>query len=313
MPVASVIIPAHDAEGTLGRTLDALANQDLEQPYEVIVVDDGSSDRTAAIAEAAAGPVTLIRQEALGPAAARNRGASAAGGEVLAFTDADCFPRPNWLRAGLAALERSDLVVGAVLPDPDAPRGPFDRSLWVTRENGLYETANLLVTREVYDRVDGFEAWLEPTIGKPMAEDVWFGWQARRSGARTVFCPDALVHHAVFSRGAREFVLERRRLRYFPDMAARMPELRESLFFARYFLNRRSAAFDAALVGSAGAALVRSRLPLATAVPYAVMIVREASGGRRFAGDIAVAGLAADVIGFAALVRGSVRCTTLLL
>lgn len=317
LPAVSVIIPARDAEATLARTLDSLAAQDLEQPYEVVVVDDGSSDGTAAVTEAdrglIRGPVTVIRQGPLGPAEARNRGAAAASAEVLAFTDADCFPRPGWLREGLRALTDADLVVGAVLPDPLSPLGPFDRSLWVTWENGLYETANLFVTREVFNRVGGFEAWLQPRIGKAMAEDVWFGWQARRVGARTCFCREALVHHAVFSRRPRDYVLERRRLRYFPDMAARMPELRERLFFARYFLNRRSAAFDAALAGVAAAALTRSPFALMAGVPYGWMVLRQAGRPRRFAADVAAAGLAADFVGFTALVRGSVRCRTLLL
>src|SRR5438874_11533006 len=99
----TVVVPARNAEATLGRTLDAIASQCLDEPWETIVVDDGSSDGTVAIAERAPGGVTLLRADAAGPAAARNRGAEAARGEVLAFTDADCFPAPGWLGAGLRA------------------------------------------------------------------------------------------------------------------------------------------------------------------------------------------------------------------
>src|SRR5262245_38699529 len=115
---ASVIVPAHDAASTLGRTLEALAAQDLDEPFEVIVVDDGSHDATATLAEDAG--VRVIRHpQPLGPGPARNSGAEFAQGEALAFTDADCYPTPSWLREALAALEHADLVQGAVRPDPE--------------------------------------------------------------------------------------------------------------------------------------------------------------------------------------------------
>src|SRR5919198_5805523 len=110
MVAASVIVPARNAAATIGRTLEALAAQDFPQEYEVIVVDDGSTDDTVAVAEAAPGPVTVRRQEQRGPGEARNLGAQHARGEVLAFTDADCFPERGWLRAGVAALADADLV-----------------------------------------------------------------------------------------------------------------------------------------------------------------------------------------------------------
>src|SRR5205823_9205883 len=125
----TVVVPARDAEATLGRALDAIASQRLEEPWETIVVDDGSSDGTVAIAERAPGGVTVLRADAAGPAAARNRGADAARGDVLAFTDADCYPEPGWLAAGLRALESADLVQGAVEPDPSVRPMPLDRSI----------------------------------------------------------------------------------------------------------------------------------------------------------------------------------------
>ncbi len=111
------------------------------------MVDDGSGDRTAAVAEAAPGPVTVLRQPPSGPAAARNLAVAHSSGRALAFCDADVFPTPGWLRAGVAALEGADLVQGHVLPDPEAALGPFDRTLWITSEVGLWETANLFATR----------------------------------------------------------------------------------------------------------------------------------------------------------------------
>ncbi len=309
----SVIIAARNAAATLGATLDALAAQDLGEPFEVIVVDDGSDDATAAVAAGAPLAVEVIATRGIGPGPARNAGVAAAGGTVLAFTDADCVPDPGWLRAGLACLERAELVQGAVRADPAASAGPFDRTLWVTRETGLYECASLFVRRDAFERAGGFEDWLAARLGKPLAEDAWLGWRLRRAGARSAFCERALVHHAVVERGPLGFVAERARLVYFPAIAARMPELRRTMTFRPRLLSARSAAFDAALAGAAVAGARRSRWPLVAALPWAGMIARAARPWGRRAPAVAATEAAADAVGFAALVIGSARARSLLL
>jgi glycosyltransferase involved in cell wall biosynthesis len=304
-PAVSVIVAARNAAGTIGRTLAALAEQDLSEPYEVVVVDDRSDDETVAVAETASGLVRVVRATGVGPGPARNAGAEASRGRVLAFTDADCVPRADWLRAGLAAMDGADLVQGRVEPDPGAPLGPFDHTVWVAGESGLYETANLFVRRDLFERLGGFEDFLDARIGKPLAEDVWLGWRARRSGARTAFSSDALVHHAVHPRGPAGYVGERLRLVYFPAIAKRVPELRRSLFFNRWFITRRSAAFDLAAVGVAVAAMRRSPLALLAAGPYVVDVARY---GRRWrSARVAAVEVGADAVGFGALVWGSIR------
>ena len=313
MVAVSVIVPARDASATLPRTLEALAAQDLDEPYEVIVVDDASTDGTADAAERATCPVTLVRERGVGPGPARNSGAAAASGDVLAFTDADCFPAPGWLREGVRAVADADLVQGRVEPDPASAYGPFDRSVTVDAERGLYETANLIVSRTLFERLGGFEDWLPARIGKPLAEDLWFGWRARRAGARTAFSESAVVRHAVFERGPAEYVAERARLVYFPAIAAKMPELRRTFFFRGRFLNERSAAFDAAFLGAAAAARTRSPRPLLAALPYARLAYHRSRAFGRRAPLVATADLAADAVGLAALVAGSIRSRSLLL
>jgi glycosyltransferase involved in cell wall biosynthesis len=314
VPEVSVIVPARDAAQFIEPLIAALARQDLDGRSEVIVVDNGSRDETAALAEGAAVVDRVIRRpRGAGPGAARNDGARAASGELLAFIDADCRPTPEWLRAGLAAAASCDLVQGRVVPDPAMPSGPFDRTLSVGAAHGLFESANLFVRRELFEQLDGFPAGLEGD-GEPFGEDVIFGWQARRAGARTGFCAEALVYHAVLHRGPAAFVAERNRLRLFPALAARVPELREAFFYRRYFHSRRSAAFDAALAGLAAAMVTERALPLALAVPYLRLVGRSARRwGRRRAAPVALAEAAADGVGALALVRGSIETRSLLL
>jgi glycosyltransferase involved in cell wall biosynthesis len=304
-----VIVPAWNAAATIGRTLEALADQDLEAPYEVIVVDDGSDDGTAAAVELS-GVARLVRGPHQGPAEARNLGVAEARAGLLAFTDADCFPAAGWLREGLSALAGADLVQGAVRPDPSAERTPFDRTVWADGRSGLFETANLLIRRPLFERLGGFEDWLHAGLGKPLAEDVWLGWRARRAGARIAYREEALVHHAVFRRRPLEYASERARLVYFPDIVAKIPELRGELLFARWFLNRRTAAFDLAAAGLVLAARRRSALPAVAAAPYILQLARAVKGWRRLAPRVAAVGVIADATGAIALLVGSIRRRT---
>jgi len=313
----SVVVPARNAAATLPATLRALERQEFAGEYEVIVVDNCSRDETGELAREAG--VRVLRMESdRGPGPARNAGARAGSGPVVAFTDADCEPAPDWLTAGVAALRDHDIVQGAVAPTPGVPVGPFDRTVWVGQWTGLFETANLFVRREVFERADGFwpfldgenrlgdEPGLRPSLNEgPFGEDLWFGYRAVRAGARTGFAPDALVHHAVFPRGASGFVAERRRTRYFPAAVRVAPELR-GFFWQGYFLSKRPAAFDAAILGVVAAAASRRAAPLALALPYARMATRGVRPWRRSALVAAGARCAADAVAAANLVRGSV-------
>jgi hypothetical protein len=176
----------------------------------------------------------------------------------------------------------------------------------VERLSPLYETANLFITRAWFDRVGGFEPWLSPRRSKELAEDVWLGWRARRAGARIAFAQQAVVRHAVFAGTAQSFIAERARTRFFPQMTARIPELRGELLYGRLFLNRRTALFDLAVAGVALAVAGRRPLALAAALPYA----RLAWTGSP---KVTAAQVAADAVGFAALASGSLRARSVVL
>lgn len=309
----SVIVPARDAAATLPRALAALAAQATDVAFQVVVVDDGSTDATAELARAAGlGPV--VATAGIGPGGARNAGAAAADGELLAFIDADCFAEPGWVAAGLAAIADADLVQGTVAPDPSAAPGPFDRTLHVAGHGGLFESANLFVRRPLFEQLGGFQDWLGPEAGKRLGEDALFGWQAVRAGARTAFTEMAVVNHAVEPRKAAEFVAERLRLRFFPVLFARIPELRDHRAFAHVFLSRRSAAFDLAVLAGVAAAATDSPLAALGAAPYAAALVHQAAPwGLRLVGRVALVHMAADAAGLVALLIGSFRARALLL
>lgn len=281
----SVIIPARDSAATLERTLTALANQTFDEPFEVLVVDDGSRDETARVAERHGDRVRLIQNDrSMGPGAARNRGVEQARGAVLAFTDADCFPTPAWLAAGVKHLADADIVQGRVTPDPAVVRTPFDRSLNVDGDGGFYQTANLFMRRDTFDRVGGFRDWVLEERGDrrwsedrrrgrtartPIGEDTLFAWTARRQGARSAFAPDALVHHAVVPGGVLDDVADRWHwARDMPGLTRLVPELREATFCQRVFFNRVSARFDLAVLGLTATILSGRPIWMLASRPY---------------------------------------------
>lgn len=305
MPAVSVIVPARNCAAHLERCLAALAAQDLAEPYEVILVDNGSTDGTAEIAERHGAPVRVIRQDNRGPAEARNRGAAEASGSVLAFTDADCMPCPGWLSAGLACLSSADLVQGRVTAEAGVPIGPFDRSLWVPEDRGNYQTANLLVRRAWFEEVGGFEAWIDEASDRPFGEDVLFGWRVRRAGGSARFCPQALVHHAVLPGTATGRLREAARQGLFADLIRVVPEMRGFLFLG-LFLSPRRAAFDLALAGAVVALIVWSAWPLVAALPYFWIAMTDALRFRRRAPVALAVGVVADAIGLASLLARSI-------
>ncbi len=313
MPGVSVIVPARDAAATLGETLDGLRLQTGVEPFDVIVVDNGSLDDTAGVA-ARAGAIVVRRERGDGPGPARNAGARLAAGAVLAFTDADCVPQPGWLAAGLAALGSSDLVQGSVVADPSAKLGPFDRTVVVDHLTGLFEAASLFVRRDAFDLAGGFPAGLESPGDAPFGEDALFGWAARRAGSSVTFSAAAVVAHAVTRRGVAGFITERTRAGFFPSLIRRVPELREELCFGAIFLTKRTAAFDLAVAGLVISRVRRRPWPVAMALPYAALTAREAAAwGRRLGIRVAVGTVLADGVGACALTIGSLRSRTLVL
>ena len=196
----SIIIPAKNAEETLERCLFAVLNQiGLEESYEVIVVDDGSTDRTAEIVQGF--DAEAIRLDGEGPAAARNAGAEVAKGEILVFTDSDCEPDENWLSEMIDPFEDPN-VIGV--------RGAYvtrQRELtarFVQQEYGykykrmarmeridFVDTYSAAYRRKVFLENGGFQT----AFPHASVEDQELSFRLARKGYRMVFKPEATVYH----------------------------------------------------------------------------------------------------------------------
>src|SRR4051794_22804291 len=104
-PAASVVVPTSNRADYLEVTLRSLAEQEFDRPYEVIVVDDGSRDRTPDVI-AAAGVKRLRHEQPRGPNAGRNEGIEAADADLIALVDDDTWIPPGWLRAMVEGADR---------------------------------------------------------------------------------------------------------------------------------------------------------------------------------------------------------------
>ena len=105
----SVVIPVFNGACTLAECLTACLAQSYSD-FDVIVVDDGSTDETARVAKTF--DVHYLHQDNAGPATARNRGARAARGDIVAFTDSDCIPETNWIDSLVAGFDEDTVAVG---------------------------------------------------------------------------------------------------------------------------------------------------------------------------------------------------------
>jgi glycosyltransferase involved in cell wall biosynthesis len=198
-PEVSVIVPVRNGAATLGRCLDALSAQRDAPSFEVIVVDNGSTDDTVAIARAHPVVTKVVSEPKPGSYAARNAGLATAQAPVLAFTDADCTPAPGWLAAALAAFAATgaDLIGGGIRAQVSAEPTMwerYDRAVYLRQQDlvenaGWAVTANLFVQRPVFDAVRGFDASLMSGGDRELC------LRAKQAGFRIAYAPDALITH----------------------------------------------------------------------------------------------------------------------
>ncbi len=193
----SVIIPHYNDLAALRVCITKLDAQTFPRDhFEIIVADNGSNASLAEI-EAAAPGARVVRIEERGAGPARNGGVAVSRHEILAFTDSDCVPEPQWLEAGVRLQQSADLVGGAVKVSVAEPGKPtpaeafevvfaFDNRSYVEKK-GFSGSGNLFTTRAVFDAVGGFRA--------SVSEDIDWCHRARGLGFRLVYAADAVVWH----------------------------------------------------------------------------------------------------------------------
>lgn len=203
-PMISFVIPVRNAATTLGRCVRSIAANDYPRDrFEIVVADNGSTDASVSIALAAG--ATVLHLPGLRASDLRNRAAKAAGGEVLAFIDADHEIHPHWARTAVDTLYEPG--VGGVGAPYHSPRP----GTWVQRQYDALRghagdrhdvewlgSGNLAVWREAFESLGGFDIRLET------CEDVDFCARLRKCGHRLVSDPRLYSTHFGDPRTLRE-------------------------------------------------------------------------------------------------------------
>jgi glycosyltransferase involved in cell wall biosynthesis len=197
----SIIVPAFNAEKSLDNCLQALLAQSISRDqYEILVVDDGSHDSTAAIASRY--PVTLLHQTHAGPACARNLGAREARAPFLLFTDADCEPVPTWAEAILRPLEADSRIAGCKGVYRTRQRGLIPRMAQVEFEEKYahlrrQQSIDFVDTSSAAFRADAFwsAGGFDTSFHAASNEDTQLSFALVSQGWQLVFCDDAIVYH----------------------------------------------------------------------------------------------------------------------
>jgi glycosyltransferase involved in cell wall biosynthesis len=211
----TVILCARNEQAWIATQLEALTRQAVPAPWEVILVDNASSDHTVAIAKRFAGRLNLriVHEATRGLARARNTGVAAARHRLIAHCDADDEVSDGWLAAVLEGLTTKDLVTGPLdeLTLNDAnhqwrkPALPADGPPTSNQFLPFAVGANIAYRREVHTAIGGWDEKFRFGSG----DDVDFSWRARYAGFELGFCPAALVryrHRRSGSQLARQFL-----------------------------------------------------------------------------------------------------------
>ena len=197
----SVVIPVYNGEKTLRLCLEALQKQTVVRgDYEIVVVDDGSTDGSAALAKSSAD--LYLYQQNQGPAAARNEGAFKARGDIILFTDSDCEPTENWIEEIVLPFEENSDIVGvkgAYLTKQKEVMARFVQMEYESRYAFMkqFEYIDFIDTyaaaykKEIFVEFKGFDS--EFPIA--MTEDTELSYRIAAAGHKMIFNPGAIVYH----------------------------------------------------------------------------------------------------------------------
>jgi GT2 family glycosyltransferase len=245
-PDISVIVPTGGREARLAFLLDALGAQTLpRERFEVVVVRGDRQEPPYTRAPDGLAVRFLSAAASRGPTDKRNVGWRASEGPLIAFTDDDCRPRPDWLEQLMAAADGGGFLQGRTEPDPDEShllRG-MSRSRSVVGPSPWYPGCNMAYPRELLERLDGFDESF--TFG---SEDTDLALRALALGADCQYVDGAVVYHAVFSRNVVTAARDTLQWPSFPRLFAKHPAHRQHLYL-HLFRNKTHATLTLGLVG----------------------------------------------------------------
>jgi cellulose synthase/poly-beta-1,6-N-acetylglucosamine synthase-like glycosyltransferase len=255
-PFVSVVIPHFNDLERLRLCHDRLLGQTWPNDmFEIVVADNNSSCGLQAV-RAVAPSALVVPAPVQGAGPARNAGVAASRGEVIAFIDSDCVPKPDWIAGGVAALSHFDFVGGSVFTFAQYPGRPNPIEAYETVFNfnfrryietvGFTGTGNMFVPRMVFDRVGGFRA--------VVAEDMEWSFRARGLGYRLGYAKRAVVGHPARRSWAE---LERRWGRMLQEDYALIQEQR----YGRVRFALKALAMPASVLPHAAKVVVSRELP----------------------------------------------------
>lgn len=304
-PSVSIVVASHGRPLRLRWLLNAVDEQTFAENWEVVVVHTYAADVAERVLEhhplCDRGELRHIPIDSrLGsPARQRNVGWREARAPLVAFTDDDCRPEPEWLARLVDAARRHPgaIVQGATRPDPlesAVLAAPHVRTLFVEPVGPYAQTCNILYPLEVLERLGGFD---ERAVA---GEDVGLSLRARAIGCDITPAPEAVVYHAVESHTLPGIICQNLKWRHLAYLVKRHPEFRRQMPL-RIFWDRDHLRTCALLVGLATG--YRRRALLGLTLPYVIWALNRRGSGRR-ARLIAAAEMPGQAVRQAAEVAG---------
>ncbi len=202
MPIeVSIVVPTYNQKELLAGCLHALVNQEFPAgSYEVIIIDDGSTDGTGELVRRMQSKVSLnyFRQENKGPGSARNLGISKANGSIIGFTDTDCVPGRNWIKSALPYFSNEQVagVEGKTIIKNPGENTPFSHQA-ENIKGGNFMTCNIFYRKNTLGETGGFDERYKLAI----REDSDLAFTVLERGGRIVFAPEAVVAHPAINTG----------------------------------------------------------------------------------------------------------------
>ncbi len=197
----SIIIPAYNAEKTIGKTIEALLKQNYpKKKYEIIIIDDGSKDNTCSVVSKY--PVKMVKIKHSGPAKARNFGAKKSKGNIIIFTDADCVPSKNWIKNMVEPFKTPDIVgVSGTYKTSNSNKFMAKFSGYEIEQRhekmkkqkyiDFIGTFSAAYKKDVFAKFGGFDTKFKTSSG----EDPELSFRIAKAGLKMIFQPKAFVYH----------------------------------------------------------------------------------------------------------------------